>query len=151
MARGLNKVMLIGRIGRDPKIQYTQGGTAIANFSIATNEEWTDKKTGEKTEKTEWHRIVAFGKLGEICSEYLSKGRQVYVEGRIQTRSWEHEGIKRNTTEIVANNMQMLDSNFSSNKRHELSEGQENVNTEKASDESESEAESSEFDDEIAF
>ena len=110
MARGLNKAILIGRLGKDPEIRYTQDGKAVANFTIATNEEWKDKNTGEKKERTEWHRIVAFGKLGEICSEYLSKGRLVYVEGRLQTRSWEQEGVTKYTTEIVANDMQMLES-----------------------------------------
>lgn len=109
MARGLNKVMLIGRLGRDPEIRYTQGGTAVANFTVATNEDWIDKNTGEKKERTEWHRVVAFGKLGEICGQFLSKGRQVYIEGRLQTRSWEQDGITRYTTEIVIADMQMLD------------------------------------------
>ena len=108
---GVNKVLLIGRLGRDPEVRYTQDGTAIANFSIATSEEWKDKKTGEKQERTEWHRIVAFQRLGEICGEYLSKGRQVYVEGRLQTRDWQDkDGNKRYTTEIVASQMQMLGS-----------------------------------------
>ena len=106
---GLNKVMLIGNLGRDPEVRYTPDGTAVANFSIATSREWKDKATGEKKERTEWHRIVAFRRLGEICGEYLSKGKQVYVEGQLQTRDWEDkEGNKRYTTEIVANNMTML-------------------------------------------
>ncbi len=109
MAKGLNKAILIGRLGRDPEIRYTQDGRAVANFTVATNEEWKDKNTGEKKERTEWHRIVAFGKLGEICSEYLSKGRLVYVEGRLQTRSWEQDGVTKYTTEIVASDMQMLE------------------------------------------
>lgn len=108
---GVNKVLLIGRLGRDPEVRYTPDGTAIANFSIATSEEWKDKKTGEKQERTEWHRIVAFRRLGEICGEYLSKGRQVYIEGRLQTRDWQDkDGNKRYTTEIVASQMQMLGS-----------------------------------------
>ena len=108
---GVNKVLLIGRLGRDPEVRYTPDGTAIANFSIATSEEWKDKNTGEKQERTEWHRIVAFRRLGEICGEYLSKGRQVYVEGRLQTRDWQDkDGNKRYTTEIVASQMQMLGS-----------------------------------------
>ena len=110
MARGLNKAILIGRLGKDPEIRYTQDGKAVANFTIATNEEWKDKNTGEKKERTEWHRIVAFGKLGEICGEYLAKGRLVYVEGRLQTRSWEQDGVTKYTTEIVINDMQMLES-----------------------------------------
>jgi single-strand DNA-binding protein len=108
---GVNKAVLIGHLGRDPELRYTPSGSAVANFSIATSEEWKDKDTGEKQERTEWHRIVAWGKLGEICGEYLHKGSQIYVEGRIQTRSWEdREGIKRYTTEIVAQSMQMLGS-----------------------------------------
>lgn len=106
---GVNKAIIIGRLGRDPEVRYTPSGSAVANFSVATSEEWKDKETGEKRERTEWHRIVAFNRLGEICGEYLSKGRQVYIEGRIQTREWEDQnGVKRYTTEIVANQMQML-------------------------------------------
>ena len=108
MASGLNKAILIGNLGRDPEVRYTPSGVAVANFSIATSETWTNKE-GERETRTEWHRIVAFGRLGEICGEYLSKGRQIYIEGRIQTRDWEdREGIKRYTTEIVANQMLML-------------------------------------------
>ncbi|MBW1887461.1 MAG: single-stranded DNA-binding protein [Deltaproteobacteria bacterium] len=106
---GVNKVILVGRLGRDPEVRYTPNGVAIANFSIATSEEWKDKDTGEKQERTEWHRIVAWRRLGEICGEYLHKGSQVYIEGRLQTRDWEdRDGNKRYTTEIVAQNMQML-------------------------------------------
>lgn len=106
---GINKAILVGRLGSDPEVRYTPSGVAVANFSIATSEEWKDKDTGEKKERTEWHRIVAWSKLGEICGEYLSKGRQVYVEGRIQTRSWEdRDGNKRYTTEIVASDVQFL-------------------------------------------
>jgi len=107
---GINKAMIVGRLGRDPEIRYTPGGVAVANFSVATSEEWKDKESNEKKERTEWHRIVAFGKLGEICGEYLSKGKLVYVEGRIQTRSWEDkDGNKKYTTEIVASDVQFLD------------------------------------------
>jgi single-strand DNA-binding protein len=106
----LNKALLIGRLGKDPEIRYFQDGTAVANFSIATSEKWKDKSTGENREKTEWHRIVAFRRLGEICGEYLTRGKEVYIEGRIQTRSWEKDGITRYTTEIVADKMQMLGS-----------------------------------------
>jgi single-strand DNA-binding protein len=107
----LNKAILIGNLGRDPEVRYTPDGTAVATFSIATSEAWNDKSTGEKKERTEWHRIVMFGKLAEISGEYLAKGKQVYVEGRIQTREWEDkEGNKRTTTEIVASQMLMLGS-----------------------------------------
>ena len=99
---GVNKAILIGNLGRDPELRYTQDGQAVVNFSIATTENWTDK-SGERQERTEWHRIVAWGKTGELCAQYLSKGRTVYVEGRIQTREWEdREGQKRTTTEINA-------------------------------------------------
>lgn len=106
---GINKAILIGRLGSDPEVRYTPSGDAVANFSIATSEEWKDKTSGEKKERTEWHRIVAWRRLGEICGEYLSKGRQVYIEGRIQTRSWDDKnGVKRYTTEIVATDVQFL-------------------------------------------
>ena len=106
---GINKVILVGNLGRDPEIRYFQDGTAVANFTIATSESWTDKQSGEKKERTEWHRIVAFRRLAEICGEYLSKGRQVYIEGKLQTREWEDkDGNRRFTTEIVAQTMQML-------------------------------------------
>jgi single-strand DNA-binding protein len=106
---GINKVILIGNLGQDPEVRYTPDGTAVATFSIATSLEWSDRGTGEKKQKTEWHRIVAWRKLGEICGEYLSKGRQVYVEGRLQTRSWEDkDGNRRYTTEVVATDVQFL-------------------------------------------
>ena len=109
MMAGINKVILIGRLGQDPEVRYTPSGVAVANFSIATSEEWKDKDSGEKKERTEWHRIVAWRRLGEICGEYLSKGRQVYVEGRLQTRSWDdRDGNKKYTTEIVASDVQFL-------------------------------------------
>jgi single-strand DNA-binding protein len=103
----VNKAILIGNLGADPEVRYTQNGTAVANFNLATTETWT--KEGSKDEKTEWHRIVAFGRLGEICGEYLSKGSKVYIEGRIQTRQWDdRDGNKRYTTEIVAREMKIL-------------------------------------------
>ena len=111
MARGVNKVILVGNLGNDPDVRYTAGGAAISNISIATTESWKDKNTGDKQEKTEWHRVVFFGKLAEIVGEYLRKGSQVYVEGRLQTNKWQDkEGNDRYTTEIIANEMQMLGS-----------------------------------------
>jgi len=108
---GINKAILIGRLGREPEVRYTPSGAAVANFSIATSEEWKDRETGEKQERTEWHKIVAWRRLGEICGEYLHKGSQVYIEGRLQTRAWEdRDGNKRYTTEVVAQSMQMLGS-----------------------------------------
>ena len=111
MARGINKVILIGNLGNDPDVRYTAGGSPIANVSLATSESWRDKETGDQQERTEWHRVVFFGRLAEIVSEYLRKGSKVYVEGRLQTRKWQdRDGNDRYTTEIVANDMQMLDS-----------------------------------------
>ena len=111
MARGVNKVILIGNLGNEPEIRYTAGGAAVANVSLATAESWKDKESGEQQERTEWHRIVFFGRLAEIVGEYLHKGSQIYVEGRLQTRKWQDkEGHDRYTTEIVANEMQMLGS-----------------------------------------
>jgi len=103
-----NKAILIGRLGADPEVRYTPQGDAVCNFSLATDEKWTDRDSGEKKQRTEWHRIVAWRKLAEICGEYLVKGKQVYVEGKIRTRSWENDGITRYTTEIVIDDMIML-------------------------------------------
>jgi single-strand DNA-binding protein len=109
MARGINKVILVGNLGKDPEVRYMPNGKAVANFSIATSESWTDKSTGDKQERTEWHNIVLFDKLGEIASEYLRKGSQVYIEGSLRTRKWQDkEGKDRYTTEIVGRDMQML-------------------------------------------
>jgi len=111
MARGINKVILIGNLGNDPEIRNTSNGNTITNISIATAESWKDKATGDKKEKTEWHRIVFFGRLAEIAGEYLTKGSQVYTEGKVQTRKWQDKGGQdRYSTEIVANEMQMLGS-----------------------------------------
>ena len=111
MARGVNKVILVGNLGRDPEVRYSPNGQAIANVNIATSESWKDKNTGEKQERTEWHRIVFFGRLAEIAGEYLKKGSQIYVEGRLQTRKWQDkDGNDRYTTEVVAGDMQMLGS-----------------------------------------
>ncbi|TVQ78136.1 MAG: single-stranded DNA-binding protein [Bradymonadales bacterium] len=106
---GVNKVILVGRLGADPEIRFTGSGAAVANFNIATSENWTDKE-GQKQERTEWHRIVVWGKQAENCAQYLSKGRQAYIEGRLQTRQWDDkDGNKRYTTEVVANTVQFLD------------------------------------------
>lgn len=111
MSKGINKAIIIGNLGKDPEIRYTASGAAIANITVATTESWKDKQSGEKQEKTEWHRIVFFGRLAEIVGEYLRKGSQVYVEGRLQTRKWQDQsGADRYTTEIVGNDMQMLGS-----------------------------------------
>lgn len=106
---GVNKVILVGRLGADPEMKFTQGGQAIARLSLATSEQWTDKNSGQKQERTEWHRVVVWGKQAEVIGKFMTKGRQLYVEGRLQTRSWEDpQGQKRYTTEIVANNFQFL-------------------------------------------
>lgn len=99
--RGVNKVIVIGTCGQDPETRYMPNGNAVTNLSLATSEQWTDKQTGQKVEKTEWHRVSLFGKVAEIAGEYLHKGSQVYIEGKLQTREWEKDGIKRYTTEII--------------------------------------------------
>ena len=105
---GVNKVILVGNLGGDPTMRYTPSGTAVANFNIATTEKYTNR-SGERESRTEWHRVVAWGRLAEICNQYLKKGKQIYVEGRLQTRNWEDQsGTKRYTTEVIANNMVML-------------------------------------------
>lgn len=109
--RGVNKVILVGTCGQDPEVRYLPNGNAVCNLSLATSENWTDKQTGQKVEKTEWHRVSMFGKVAEIAGEYLRKGSQVYIEGKLQTREWEKDGIKRYTTEIVVDvngTMQLL-------------------------------------------
>ena len=111
MARGVNKVILIGNLGADPETRYTAGGSAVTNVRLATTDSWRDKQSGEQQERTEWHRVVFWGRLAEIAAEYLRKGSQIYVEGRIQTRKWQgQDGQDRWTTEIVGNEMQMLGS-----------------------------------------
>ena len=111
MAKGINKAIIVGHLGRDPEVRYSANGSAIANVSIATTESWKDKQTGDRQDKTEWHRVVFFNRLAEIAGEYLKRGAQVYIEGRLQTRKWEDkDGHERYTTEIVANDMQMLGS-----------------------------------------
>lgn len=111
MARGINKVILIGNLGRDPETRYTQDQRPVTNFSVATSESWRDRNTNEQHEQTEWHDVVCFARLAEISGEYLRKGSKVYIEGRLQTRSWEgQDGVKRYRTEVIARDMQMLDS-----------------------------------------
>ena len=133
MSNGLNKVLIIGNLGADPEIKYTQAGSPVANLSIATSERWKDKTTGEQKEQVEWHRVVIFGRLAEIAEQYLKKGSKIFVEGKLQTRDWEDsEGKKRYTTEVIAREMTMLDSRGDSsgssfeNKNSGMSE--ENVN-----------------------
>jgi single-strand DNA-binding protein len=109
MARGINKVILVGNLGADPEVRYTAGGTAIASLSVATSEQWTDKQSGQKQERTEWHRVKLFGRLAEIAGEYLKKGRQVYVEGSLRTDKYTgKDGVERYSTDIIASELQML-------------------------------------------
>lgn len=116
MARGINKVILIGNLGKDPDVRYMPNGQAVANITLATSESWKDKNSGEQQERTEWHRVVFFRRLAEIAGEYLKKGSKVYIEGKLQTRKWQDQnGQDRYTTEIVANEMQMLDSRGGAN------------------------------------
>ncbi|MDZ7854138.1 MAG: single-stranded DNA-binding protein [Halomonas sp.] len=111
MARGINKVILIGNLGQDPEVRFTPSGTAVANLNLATTDTWMDKQSGQRQERTEWHRIVLFNKTAEIAQQYLKKGSKVYIEGRLQTRKWQDQnGQDKYSTEIVANDMQMLDS-----------------------------------------
>lgn len=110
MKKGINKCIILGNLGQEPKIQHMPSGGTVTSISVATSESWKDKNTGEQTSKTEWHRIVFFNKLAEIAGQYLKKGSKVYIEGSLRTRSWDKDGEKRYSTEIVANEMQMLDS-----------------------------------------
>ena len=110
MARGVNKVILVGNLGRDPETRYTQNGSAVTQFSIATSDSWRDKSTGEQQDRTEWHNIVCFARLAEIAGEYLKKGSKVYIEGSLRTSNWEQDGQKRYRTEVMARELQMLDS-----------------------------------------
>ena len=111
MARGINKVIIVGNLGNDPETKYMPSGSAVTNLSVATNESWKDKQTGEQKDRTEWHKVAMFGRLAEIAAEYLRKGSQVYIEGKLRTRKWQgQDGQDRYSTEIVANEMQMLGS-----------------------------------------
>jgi len=110
MGRSVNKVTLIGTLGRDPEVRYLPNGNAVANINLATDESYNDKATGQKVEQTEWHRLTVYGRLAEICQQYLKKGSRAYFEGKLRTREWEKDGVKRYTTEIICNDMMMLDS-----------------------------------------
>ncbi len=156
MARGVNKAIIIGNLGKDPETRYTASNNAITNITVATNESWKDKQSGELQERTEWHRVVFFNRLAEIASEYLRKGSTVYVEGRIQTRKWQgQDGQDRYTTEIVGNEMQMLggrggagaDMPGNRNERSDAAPSQRQAAAAPASDQGSSEV----FDDDIPF
>ena len=125
MARGVNKVIIIGNLGQDPEVKYMPNGNAVANVTVATSESWKDKNTGEQVDKTEWHRVVFFRRLAEIVGEYLKKGSKVYIEGKLQTRKWQDKnGADHWTTEIMANEMQMLDSRGGGSSDFNQSQGQ---------------------------
>ncbi|SUZ94028.1 uncharacterized protein METZ01_LOCUS46882 [marine metagenome] len=144
MARGINKVIVVGNLGADPDTRFMPSGNAVTNISVATSESWNDKETGERQEKTEWHRVVFFGRLAEIASEYLKKGSQVYIEGKLQTRKWEDkEGNERWTTEIVSNQMQMLGEKMSQSASNQGNVTKQNNSSNEFVDE--------EFDDDIPF
>jgi single-strand DNA-binding protein len=108
-ARGVNKVIILGNVGKDPETRYMPNGNAVTNLSIATSEKWTDKNSGNEQEKTEWHRVVFYGRLAEVVDEYVKKGAKIYIEGKLQTRKWEQDGVDRYATEIIAHELQMLD------------------------------------------
>lgn len=130
MARGINKVILIGNVGGDPEVRYMPNGNAVTNLTLATSDSWKDKQSGQMQERTEWHRVSFFGKIAEIAGQYLSKGSKIYIEGRLQTREWEKDGMKRYTTEVVVDmvgTMQILDS------RSENSQSAHSENTKQAS------------------
>ena len=144
MARGINKVIIVGNLGADPDSRAMPSGNAVTNNSVATSESWNDRDTGEKQEKTEWHRVVFFNRLAEIAAQYLKKGSQVYVEGKLQTRKWEDkEGNERWTTEVVANQMQMLGDRMS----NDMS----NDNASSSQSSSDNDFSTDEFDDDIPF
>ena len=154
MARGVNKVILIGNLGNDPDVRYTASGAAVANISLATAESWRDKESGEQQERTEWHRVVFFGRLAEIVAEYLKKGSQIYVEGRLQTRKWQDkEGKDRYSTEIVANEMQMLGSRSggSSNQSYDQSPPDDDTSSGNKPQKAAAKPKDDEFDDDIPF
>lgn len=128
--RSVNKVVLIGNLGKDPEMRYLQNGNAVANLTLATTESWKDKQTGERKEKTEWHRLTVFNRLGEMCGEYLKKGAKIYVEGKLQTRKWQgQDGQDRYTTEIVVAEIQMMDSRNSAPSQQGQNQGQYQANT----------------------
>lgn len=156
MARGINKVILVGNLGNDPEVRFMPSGGAVANLSIATSESWKDKQTGEQHDRTEWHRIVLYNRLGEIAGEYLKKGSKVYIEGSLRTRKWQDKnGQERYTTEIIGNEMQMLDSRGAGGSANmDTSNAPENFSSESSSNTKSSPATATagnDFDDDIPF
>ena len=152
MARGVNKVILIGNLGNDPETKFMPNGGAVTNISLATSESWKDKQTGQMQERTEWHRVVFFNKLAEIAGEYLKKGAKIYVEGALRTRKWQgQDGQDRYTTEIVVSDMQMLDGNRNSNQPDDRAQGGYRTGYTPQSGSGGAPAPSGEFDDDIPF
>ena len=147
MSRGVNKVILIGLLGKDPEARSMPSGNAVSNFSIATSETFKDSKSGEKREVTEWHNIVAFNRLAEVCNQYLQKGSKVYIEGKIKTRSWEKDGTKHYMTEIVVSEIQFLDSKGD----NDNSKPQRKYSRSSPSDSAPSNPPTDDFDDSISF
>ena len=153
MARGINKVILIGNLGSDPETRYMPNGNAVSTISVATSEAWQDKQTGERQERTEWHRVVLFNRLGEIAGEYLRKGSKVYIEGSLRTRKWQDKnGVEKYTTEIIGNELQMLDSRGEGGAQKSFtSPSNQAPRQNEMSSNSPSAASSSDFDDDIPF
>ena len=154
-SRGVNKVILVGNVGNDPEVRYMPNGNAVANISIATSDSWKDRNTGEQQERTEWHKVVFFNRLAEIVEQYVKKGTKLYLEGRLQTRSYEQDGVKKYSTEIVANEMQMLDSRGATGSNQEFGD-QSNVPSAPPQDsaknsEQQASANFDNFDDDIPF
>ena len=154
-SRGVNKVILVGNVGNDPEVRYMPNGNAVANVSVATSDSWKDRNTGDQQERTEWHRVVFFNRLAEIVEQYVKKGTKLYLEGRLQTRSWEQDGAKRYSTEIVANEMQMLDSRGAGGVNQEFGDqappAAPSQDSEKGSSQQPSSSNFDNFDDDIPF
>jgi len=150
-SRGINKVILVGNVGQDPETRYMPNGNAVTNLSLATSETWKDKNTGEQQERTEWHRVTFYQRLAEIVAEYVKKGSKLYVEGRLQTRSWEQDGVKKYATDIIANEMQMLDSRGSSGESYSPSQSQSAPPPRKETPTQQAPVDADSFDDDIPF
>lgn len=150
-SRGINKVILVGNVGQDPETRYMPNGNAVTNISIATSETWKDKNTGEQQERTEWHRVTFYQRLAEIVAEYVKKGSKLYVEGRLQTRSWEQDGVKKYATDIIANEMQMLDSRGSAGDSYSPSQSQSAPPPKNETPTQQAPVDADSFDDDIPF
>ena len=150
-SRGINKVILVGNVGQDPETRYMPNGNAVTNVSLATSETWKDKNTGEQQERTEWHRVTFYQRLAEIVAEYVKKGSKLYVEGRLQTRSWEQDGVKKYATDIIANEMQMLDSRGSAGDSYAPSQSQAAPPPKNETPAQQAPADMDSFDDDIPF